>query len=69
MPDESGKKLSPIQLQKYLKGANYPASKDALVQRAQHNAAPGNVMDKLRSLPSSQYDTPASVMKALGKTD
>jgi hypothetical protein len=67
MTDSSGKKLSPIELQKHLKGSKYPASKDALVRRAQENHAPNDVVDKLRSLPGSQFETPASVMKALGR--
>ena len=69
MADQSGKKLSPIELQKHLKGSKYPASKDALVQRAQANHAPSDVVEKLRKLPSNQFDTPASVMKAFGRTE
>ncbi len=69
MADQSGKKLSPIQMQKFLKGSKYPASKDALVQRAQENQAPTDVIGKLKSLPGNQYESPASLMKALGKTE
>ncbi len=69
MADTNGKKLSPIELQKHLKGSKYPASKDALVQRAQENQAPGDVVEKLRGLPGGQFDTPASVMKALGRME
>ena len=69
MTEQSGKKLSPIQMQKYLKGSKYPASKDALVKRAQENQAPGDVIGKLRSLPGNQFETPASLMKALGQTE
>jgi Protein of unknown function (DUF2795) len=68
MADQGSKKLSPIELQKHLKGSKYPASKDALVRRAQENKAPGDVVEKLRSLPANQFDTPASVMKALGRS-
>ena len=66
MADSSGKKLSPIALQKSLKGSKYPASKDALVRRAQENQATSDILDRLRSLPGAEYETPASVMKALG---
>jgi hypothetical protein len=69
MADQGSKKLSPIELQKHLKGSKYPASKDALVQRAQANHAPSDVVDKLRHLPGGEFDTPASVMKALGRTE
>lgn len=69
MADQSGKKLSPIQMQKFLKGSKYPASKDALVQRAQANQAPTDIIGKLKSLPGNQYETPASLMKALGQNE
>jgi hypothetical protein len=69
MTDQGSKKLSPIELQKHLKGSKYPASKDALVRRAQENKAPGDVVEKLRNLPANQFDTPASVMKALGRSE
>ncbi len=69
MADQSGKKLSPIALQKSLKGSKYPASKDALVRQAEQNQAPNDVVEKLRSLPGGQFETPASVMKALGRTE
>jgi hypothetical protein len=69
MPDQSGKRLSPIELQKHLKGSKYPASKDDLVQRARQNNAPHDVVEKLRHLPSTTFDTPASVMKAFGRAD
>ena len=38
----SGKRISPIQLQKHLKGVNYPASKRDLVAKAQQNNASPN---------------------------
>jgi Protein of unknown function (DUF2795) len=69
MAEQSGKKLSPIQMQKYLKGSKYPASKDALVQRAQANRAPNDVIGKLKSLPGSEFESPATLMKALGQTE
>lgn len=63
----SGRRISPISLQKHLKGTNYPASKDDLVQRAQNNSAPDDVLNMIRHLPSQSYDSPADVMRAFGK--
>ena len=39
-----GKRISPISLQKHLKGTSYPASKQDLVRRAQSNQAPDDVL-------------------------
>ncbi len=64
----SGRRISPISLQKHLKGTNYPASKDDLVQRARSNSAPDDVVEMIRHLPANQYDSPAEVMRAFGQT-
>jgi hypothetical protein len=63
----SGWRISPISLQKHLKGTSYPASKDDLVRRAQTNDAPNDVLDMIRQLPSQSYDSPTEVMRAFGK--
>lgn len=65
----SGKRISPIQLQKHLKGTNYPASKNDLVQRAQDNKASPEIVEKIRQLPADQFGSPKDVMKALGRTE
>ena len=67
--ESSGKRISPIQLQKHLKGTNYPASKNDLVQRAQDNKAPSDIVDTIRHLPADQFGSPKDVMKALGQTE
>ncbi len=64
----SGRRISPISLQKHLKGTNYPASKDDLVHRAESNDAPDDVLAMIRQLPGQSYDSPAEVMRAFGKT-
>ena len=60
-------KINPIQLQKYLKGVNYPASKQDLIQAAQQHNADENVQSALERLPDQQYETPAAVSKAISK--
>jgi uncharacterized protein DUF2795 len=66
---QSGKRLSPIELQKHLKGTNYPASKQDLVQRAQDNKASAEIVEKIRTLPADSFNSPKDVMKALGQTE
>ncbi|GAA5534887.1 DUF2795 domain-containing protein [Deinococcus aluminii] len=62
-------KINPIQLQKHLKGVDYPASKQDLVQAAEQNGADENVRAALDQLPDEQYQTPADVSKALGDVE
>jgi uncharacterized protein DUF2795 len=64
----AGKGISPIALQKHLKGATYPASKQDLVVRARTNQAPDDMLARIRLLPEHMYATPAEVMRAFGET-
>ena len=40
---------SPANMQKYLKGQYYPARKDDLLQTAQYNKAPQEVLDMINN--------------------
>lgn len=62
-------KVSPAQLQQYLSGVDYPASKDDLIQRAQDNGADQQVLDMLDSLPEQNYDSPTDVSRELGNME
>jgi hypothetical protein len=52
---------NPIQVQKFLRGVDYPASKDELVRRAKDNGADETVLEALRALPDRRYDGPNAV--------
>ena len=56
--------LSPIEVQKALVGASYPASRDDLVKLAEGN---GNteVAEALRDAENSEFSGPDDVMEAL----
>lgn len=56
---------NPIQIQKFLKGVDYPASKQDLVKHAEENGADDNVCSVLEQLPDQDYETPAEVSKAI----
>ncbi|MBW5809665.1 DUF2795 domain-containing protein [Burkholderia sp. COPS] len=62
-----GKPPSPVDVQKALKGMDYPASKEAVVQCAERSHADGAVLEMLRRIPDREYTTPASVSKELGR--
>ena len=60
---------NPIQIEKFLKGVDYPASKEDLLKRAQQNGADEQVRAALQQLPEQQYGSPADVSKAVGAID
>lgn len=59
-------KINPIELQKSLKGVDYPASKDDVVNAARKNGADKEVMDALQGLEDQTFEKPTDVTKALG---
>ena len=56
-----------IEVQKYLSGVDYPASKGELVQHARSQNAPDDVIEALESLPDGEYDGPNRVSSAVAK--
>ncbi|HEY8605634.1 MAG TPA: DUF2795 domain-containing protein [Noviherbaspirillum sp.] len=59
--------VNPIQVQKFLKGIDYPANKSALIENAKKMGADENVCAELDQLPDEDFQTPADVSQALGK--
>lgn len=62
-------KVSPIQVEKFLKGLDYPVSKKDLIKYAQQHGADQNVLAVLSRLPDQTYDGPVGVSKAIGEID
>ena len=56
--------LNPIELQKHLKGVEYPASRSDIVKQAETNGADEETLAMLRKLKDSMYDSPAQVNHA-----
>jgi hypothetical protein len=59
--------MSPIDVEKYLRGVDYPANKTDLVKKAQQNKAPDDIIRTLQQLPSSSFNRPTDIMKAMKK--
>ena len=57
--------INPIHLQKALKGASYPASKDDLIATAKGNSADDEVMSFLNELPDREFGGPNGVTKEI----
>ncbi|WP_081236474.1 DUF2795 domain-containing protein [Streptomyces viridosporus] len=57
--------ISPIDLQKALKGAEYPAGRDDLVAPAKDNGADDTLVEKLADASADEFDGPNDVQKAV----
>jgi uncharacterized protein DUF2795 len=50
-----------IEVQKFLAGIDYPADRDELVEHAQENGAPDEIVEALQSIADRSYDGPNAV--------
>ena len=57
--------VNPIELQKHLKGVDYPASREDLVSAAESNGAPQEIVEALCSADKDSFDGPNAVSQAL----
>ncbi len=60
--------FNPVDVQKHLKGADYPASGEDLASTARGNDAPDDLVEKLRNLGDEEYSGPDQVMAALKRS-
>jgi hypothetical protein len=58
-------KINPIELQKSLKGVDYPATKEDVVSAARKNGADDEIMSALQNLSDKSFEKPTDVTKAL----
>lgn len=56
---------NPIQVQKYLGGMDYPASKETILESARDSGADDNVLQALEAIPDGDYDAPTAVSSAI----
>lgn len=61
--------VNPVQVQKFLGGVDYPATRDDLVNYAKQKGADSNVLQTIQSLPYDNFDTPADVSEAIGEME
>jgi Protein of unknown function (DUF2795) len=62
-------RINPIQVQKHLKGIDYPVSKEQLIKHAKEHGADKDLESALEELPDEEYETPAEVSKAIGQIE
>ncbi len=61
--------VSPIEVEKHLKGMSYPTNKKALLTHAQQQGASQNVLEVLKELREERFNSPIEVNKALGEVE
>ena len=59
--------VSAAEVQKFLKGMDYPAGKKEVVSQAKKNKAPKDVLDVLNKVDDQQFNSAADVSRAIGK--
>ena len=57
---------NPVQAQKFLKGIDYPASKQDIVQKAKSEGADDRIVQALERLPDRRFEGPQAVSQAIG---
>jgi hypothetical protein len=58
---------NPVQVQKFLKGIDYPCGQRELIATARQQGADENVLATLERLPDQSYNSPNDVAEAIGK--
>lgn len=58
-------RFSPIEVQQFLKGMNYPASKEELISHARRNRASDGIISMLNSMRTNRFNSPTDVSEAL----
>ena len=61
--------VNPIEVQRFLKGVDYPASKAELLRQAEQAGADKQVRATLERLPEQQYQNPTDVSEAIGQLE
>jgi hypothetical protein len=56
-----------IKVQKFLRGIDYPATKEQLIEHARKNKADDDVIEALRELPEREYGGPNAVSSAVAR--
>lgn len=58
-------RFSPIEVQQFLKGMSYPASKEDLINHARRNRASDGIISMLNGMRTNNFSGPTDVTDAL----
>lgn len=69
MPNaQNDKKVSASDIERFLKGIRYPASKDKVLTQAKTNKAPEIVMEMLNKFEATEYKGPIDISKEIKRS-
>jgi hypothetical protein len=57
--------FNPDDVQQYLEGADYPASKEEVASTAESNDAPGELVERIRALSTPKFSSAEEVVSEL----
>ncbi|HEX3643904.1 MAG TPA: DUF2795 domain-containing protein [Ktedonobacteraceae bacterium] len=60
---------NPAEVERCLKGVNYPAKKEELIKHAQQQGANQDVIEVLKEMRDQNFNSPVEVNKAVGEID
>ncbi|MCW8195884.1 DUF2795 domain-containing protein [Proteobacteria bacterium 005FR1] len=63
----NSKSVSPVEVEKYVAGINFPVNKNQLVDHAREKGAPKEVLDFMSDFPERDYVSAADVAKGVGQ--
>ena len=58
---------NPVEVEKHLKGVNYPANKRELLAHARQNGASQDILETLKDLREENFNSPVEVNRAIGE--
>lgn len=59
--------INPVQVEKCLKGLDFPADKQEVIEYASQHGATSEIRQALNSLPERTFDSPVGLNKVLGE--
>jgi hypothetical protein len=65
--NRGGNTPNPIELQRALKGVDYPATREQLLDKARQAGADDSITGALEQIPDREYEDPAQVSEAVGR--
>jgi hypothetical protein len=59
--------INPAQVEKCIKGLDFPADKQEVIEYASQHGATNEIRQALNSLPERSFDSPVGLSKAIGE--
>lgn len=67
MPKHSQTAPSPIEVQKYLHGLEYPAQRQEIIDKAEEEGADRDIIELLQRLPDRDYESPVEISSEVAR--